>query len=485
MGFCKDVFTNQLRRKICIILLKMMKHTISLWIDFMEVFMREDNKMGTAPMLKLIISMSLPAVFSMLIQALYNIVDSIFVAQLGEGALTAVSLAFPVQTLIISVAVGTGIGINSLVSRRLGEKRQEEANSAATHGIILGLLSGIIFAILGFLFTRPFFEAFSDNKAIIDMGYSYTIVVTVLSFGSFVQINVEKALQATGNMIYPMIFQLVGAITNIILDPIMIFGLFGFPKLGVFGAALATVIGQILAMSLSLYVIFKRSHKVHVTFKKFKINFKTIKDIYAVGLPSMIMQSIASVLVVGLNSILISFSDAAVSVLGVYYKLQSFVFMPVFGLTQGVMPIMGYNFGAKNKHRLLSALKIGSVLAIIIMLSGTILFMAIPDKLLMLFNASEQMLELGTKALRTISLCFVPAALGIMFSTLFQALGQGRKSLYISILRQLVIILPVAYLLSKVGLNYVWYAFPIAEVFSFAVSTLFLSMIYKNTIKDL
>lgn len=463
----------------------MMKHTISLWIDYMEVFMREDNKMGTAPMLKLIISMSLPAVFSMLIQALYNIVDSIFVAQLGEGALTAVSLAFPVQTLIISVAVGTGVGINSLVSRRLGEKRQEEANSAATHGIILGLLSGIIFAILGFLFTKTFFQAFSDNKAIIDMGYSYTIVVTVLSFGSFIQINVEKALQATGNMIYPMIFQLVGAITNIILDPIMIFGLFGFPRLEVFGAALATVIGQILAMSLSLYVIFKRSHKVHVTFKKFKFNFKTIKDIYAVGLPSMIMQSIASVLIVGLNSILIAFSDAAVSVLGVYYKLQSFVFMPVFGLTQGVMPIMGYNFGAKNKHRLLSALKIGSVLAIIIMLSGTILFMAIPDKLLMLFNASEQMLELGTKALRTISLCFVPAALGIMFSTLFQALGQGRKSLYISVLRQLVIILPTAYLLSKIGLNYVWYAFPIAEVFSFAVSTLFLSMIYKNTIKDL
>ncbi len=485
MNFCKDVFTNQLRRKICIILLKMMKRTISPWVNYMEVFMGENNKMGTAPMLKLIISMSLPAMFSMLIQALYNIVDSMFVAQLGEGALTAVSLAFPVQTLIISVAVGTGIGINSLVSRRLGEKKQEEANSAATHGIILGLFSGIIFAILGFLFTRPFFQAFSDNKAIIDMGYSYTIVVTVLSFGSFVQINVEKALQATGNMIYPMVFQLVGAITNIILDPIMIFGLFGFPRLEVFGAALATVIGQILAMSLSLYVIFKKSHKVHVTFKKFKINFKTIKDIYAVGLPSMIMQSIASVLIVGLNSILIAFSEAAVSVLGVYYKLQSFVFMPVFGLTQGVMPIMGYNFGAKNKHRLLSALKIGTVLAMVIMLSGTILFMAIPDKLLMLFNASEQMLELGTKALRTISLCFVPAALGIMFSTLFQALGQGRKSLYISILRQLVIILPIAYLLSKIGLNYVWYAFPIAEVFSFAVSTLFLSMIYKNTIKDL
>lgn len=447
--------------------------------------MREDNKMGHAPMFSLILSMSIPAMFSMLIQALYNIVDSIFVAKLGEGALTAVSLAFPVQTLIIAVAVGTGVGINSLVSRRLGEKRQEEANSAATHGIILGLLSGVLFAILGVLFTRTFFEAFTDNAAIIDMGYQYTIVVTVLSFGSFVQINVEKCLQATGNMIYPMIFQLVGAITNIILDPIMIFGLFGFPKMGVFGAALATVIGQIFAMLLSLYVILKKSHLVHVTFKKFKFNFKIVKDIYAVGLPSMIMQSIGSVLVVGLNSILIAFSEAAVSVLGVYYKLQSFVFMPVFGLTQGVMPIMGYNYGAKNKERLLSALKIGIILAIIIITLGMIVFMSIPDKLLMLFNASDEMLELGTKALRTISLCFVPAALGIMFSTLFQALGQGRKSLYMSVLRQLVIILPSAYLLSKIGLNYVWYAFPIAEVFSFGVSILFFSIIYRKTIKSL
>ncbi len=444
-----------------------------------------ENKMGNTPMLKLIVSMSLPAMFSMLVQSLYNIVDSAFVAQLGEGALTAVSLAFPIQMLIISVAVGTGIGINSLVSRRLGEKNQAEANSAATHGILLGLFSGIIVAILGLLFTRFFFECFTNDKTMIDMGYSYIIIITTLSFGSFVQINIEKTLQATGNMIYPMIFQLVGAITNIILDPIMIFGLFGFPKLGVSGAAIATVIGQIFAMLLSLYVVFKKSHDVHITFKGFKLNFKTIKNIYAVGFPSMVMQSIGSVLIVGLNSILITFSDAAVSVLGIYYKLQSFIFMPVFGLTQGVMPIMGYNYGAKNKHRLLSALKIGSVIAILIMLIGTILFMSIPDKLLMIFNASEQMLEIGVKALRTISLCFVPAAIGIMFSTLFQAIGQGHKSLYISILRQLVIILPAAYLLSKIGLYYVWYSFPIAEVFSLMVSVIFLSMIYKKTIKNL
>ncbi len=444
-----------------------------------------ENKMGNTPMLKLIVSMSLPAMFSMLVQSLYNIVDSAFVAQLGEEALTAVSLAFPIQILIISVAVGTGIGLNSLVSRRLGEKNQAEANSAATHGILLGLFSGIVVAILGLLFTRFFFECFTNDKKMIDMGYSYIIVITTLSFGSFVQINIEKTLQATGNMIYPMIFQLTGAITNIILDPIMIFGLFGFPKLGVSGAAIATVIGQIFAMLLSLYVVFKKSHAVHITFKGFKLNSKTIKNIYAVGFPSMVMQSIGSVLIVGLNSILITFSDAAVSVLGIYYKLQSFIFMPVFGLTQGVMPIMGYNYGAKNKHRLLSALKIGSIIAILIMLLGTILFISIPDKLLMIFNASEQMLEIGVKALRTISLCFVPAAIGIMFSTLFQAIGQGHKSLYISILRQLVVILPVAYLLSKIGLYYIWYSFPIAEVFSLMVSVIFLSLIYKKTIKKL
>ena len=445
----------------------------------------KENKMGTAPMLQLIASMSLPAMLSMLVQSLYNIVDSMFVAQLGEAALTSVSLAFPIQMLIVSVAVGTGVGINSLVSRRLGEKNQAEADSAATHGIILGLFSWAVFAILGILFTRLFFTSFTNNQEIIDMGYSYIIVVTTFSFGSFVQINIEKTLQATGNMIYPMMFHLTGAITNIILDPILIFGLFGFPKLGVLGAAIATVIGQILAMSFAVFVVFKKSHAVHITFKNFKLNKKTIKNIYAVGFPSMVMQSIGSVLIVGLNSILIAFSDAAVSVLGVYYKLQSFIFMPVFGLTQGVMPIMGYNFGAKNKTRLLSALKIGTIVAIAIMLFGTILFVSIPDKLLMIFNASEEMMHIGTWALRTISICFVPAAIGILFSTLFQAVGQGKKSLYISVLRQLVIILPVAYILSKAGVNYVWFAFPIAEIFSLIVSIVFLISLYKKTLKTL
>lgn len=441
------------------------------------------NKMGTEPVLKLIISMSLPAMFSMLVQALYNIVDSMFVAQLGQSALTSVSLAFPVQMLLLAVAIGTAVGLNSVISRRLGEKKQEEADQIATHGIVLAIVSGLVFAILGILFTRTFFQSFTDDAEIINMGYNYVIIVSTMSFCSFIQINLEKTLQATGNMHYPMLIQLVGAVTNIILDPIMIFGLLGFPKLGVTGAAIATVTGQFLAMLFGVYIIVKKDHDIRISFKGFKLNFKYIKDIYAVGFPSMVMQAIGSVLVVGLNGILIAFSNAAVSVLGVYFKLQSFVFMPVFGLTQGVMPILGYNYGARNKERLISALKYGTIIAIIIMVIGTAIFMAIPDKLLMIFNASDEMLEIGTKALTIISLCFIPAAIGIMFSTLFQSIGHGVKSLYVSLLRQLVVILPVAYLLSKFGLHYVWYSFPIAELISLIVSIILFASVYKNTLR--
>ena len=445
----------------------------------------KENKMGTTPMLKLIISMSLPAMFSMLIQALYNIVDSMFVAQIGEKALSAVSLAFPIQMLLISVGVGTGVGINSLVSRRLGERRRDEASSAATHGIVLGLISWAVFAILGVCFTRMFFQMYTTDAELIQMGCDYLYIVTIFSFGSFVQINLEKALQATGNMIYPMLFQLTGAITNIILDPIMIFGLLGFPKMGVMGAAVATVIGQILAMVFAVIIAFVKNHEVHITFKNFRLNGKTIRDIYAVGVPSIIMQAIGSVLVTALNMILAMFSQTAVAVLGVYYKLQSFVFMPVFGLTQGVMPIMGYSYGARNKKRLQSARKICGVIAIVIMALGTALFWLAPEPLLGLFSPSADMIRIGVGALRTISLCFIPAALGITYSTLFQAIGKGVNSLIISVLRQLVVILPAAYLLSLIGLDFVWYAFPIAEGVSLVVSLLLYWRVYEKQIKNL
>jgi len=442
-------------------------------------------KMGTTPVLRLIFSMSLPAMFSMFIQSMYNIVDSIYVSQIGMEALTAISLAFPLQTLMIAVAVGTGVGVNSLVSRRLGEGRYDEASSAATHGVVLAFFSWIIFAILGVFLTRPFFEMFSDKPIVISMGCDYVYIVMIFSFGVFIQIVLEKTLQATGNMIYPMFFQLTGAITNIILDPILIFGLYGVPELGVKGAAIATVIGQIFALIFSIIVVVTKKHSVKISLKGFRFNGRTIKEIYTVGLPSIIMQSIGSLLVGSLNAILATFSEAAVSVLGVYYKLQSFVFMPVFGLTQGVMPIMGYNFGARNKKRLLDALKFGCIIASIIMAIGTAVLMLFPENLLMIFNASDELIEIGIPALRIISLCFMGAALGIMFSTLFQALGAGIYSLIVSALRQLVIILPVAYVLSKAGLIYVWYSFPIAEVVSFIISISLFKRLYNLKIKNL
>ncbi|GAA0680016.1 MATE family efflux transporter [Clostridium cadaveris] len=447
--------------------------------------MGKQNKMGTTPIFKLIVTMSLPAMFSMLIQSLYNIVDSMFVAQIGEEALTAVSLAFPIQMLIIAVAVGTGIGINSLVSRKLGERRKDEASKAATHGILLGVFSWMVFALFGVFFSKTFFSMFTTNPIVYEMGYNYLSIVTIFSFGIFVEINLEKTLQATGNMIYPMVFQLIGAVINIILDPIFIFGLFGVPAFGVKGAAIATVLGQIISMIFAMYIVFTKNHDVHISFKNFKFSGRTVKNIYSVGFPSIVMQSISSVLVIGLNSILISFSESAVSVLGVYYKLQSFVFMPVFGLTQGIMPIMGYNFGARDKNRIIDALKIGLYIALIIMMCGTALFSLIPNKLLMIFNASPEMLSIGVPALRIISICFIPAAVGILLSTLFQAVGSGMNSLIVSVLRQLVIILPSAYILSKIGLTYVWLAFPIAEVAASIVSACMFIKLYKEQLRDL
>lgn len=445
----------------------------------------KDNKMGHAPMLRLIISMSLPAMFSMLVQALYNIVDSYYVAQVSENALTAVSLAFPIQLLMISVAVGTGVGINSFISRKLGERQQALADSAATHGILLALFSWVIFALIGVFVSRPFFECFTNIPEIIEMGTQYVSICCIFSFGVFVEVNFEKTLQATGNMIYPMLFQLVGAITNIILDPIFIFGWFGLPAMGVAGAAIATVIGQIVSMVFAVIIVFVKDHDIHISFRGFKFNWGVVKNIYAVGLPSIVMQSIGSVMSICMNAILISFTETAVAVFGVYFKLQSFIFMPVFGLTQGIMPIMGYNFGARNKARLMSALKIGGVIALLIMALGTALFCAAPEFLLGIFNASDKMLEIGVPALRLISICFIPAALGIIFSTLFQAVGKGSYSLIISVLRQLVILVPAAFLLSNAGLFYVWFAFPAAEIFSLLASIFLFWRLRHRTLRPL
>ncbi|MGN0550392.1 MAG: MATE family efflux transporter [Acutalibacteraceae bacterium] len=443
------------------------------------------GKMGSAPMFKLIMSMSLPSMFSMIIQALYNVVDSMFVAMVSTDALTAVSIAFPIQMLIISTAVGTGIGINSLVSRKLGEGNREEADSAATHGIVLGIFSWIVFMIVGFTVVNPFFSAYTSDVAIFNMGTQYLSCCMFFSFGVFIELNIEKALQATGNMVFPMLFMLSGAVTNIILDPMFIFGIGFFPKLGVLGAAVATVIGQIVSMIFAVIVIFKTKQDVKVHFKGFKLSGKTIKNIYAVGVPSIIMQSICSVMLLGMNAILIVFSNTAVSVLGVYYKLQSLIFMPVFGLTHGVMPIMGYNYGAKNKKRLLSALKYGTLIAAVIMAVGTAVFMLFPGELLKLFSATDEMLKIGEKALRIISLNFIPAAIGIMITSMFQAIGKGIRSMFISFMRQLVILLPAAYLLSFIGLDEVWLAFPISEAVSLVLAIVIFIQLLRTDLKRL
>lgn len=448
---------------------------------------KKENKMGTAPMLKLIISMSVPSMLSMLIQALYNVVDGIFVANYSHTGLEAVNLAYPMQMLLISVGVGTAVGTNSLVSRRLGAKKFEEANSAATHGILLAFFSWLVFLVISFTLIKPFVNLMGADGEVAKDCVTYLSIVMTASLGMFVQTSCEKILQATGNMIFPMMFQLTGAIINIIFDPLLIFGIGIFPEMGVAGAAIATVGGQIIAMIFSVCVLFLKKHDVHVTFKNFKFDRKIVGEIYKVGVPSMIMQSIGSVLVSALNVILMGIgSGTAVNVFGIYFKLQSFVFMPVFGLNQGLMPIMGYSYGAKNRKRLMQALKIGIVIALCIMAMGMILFMTLPHVLLGLFNPNEAMLQMGIPALRIISLCFLFAAVGIVISTLFQAVGNGVYSMTVSIMRQLVLILPVAYILSRfLGVLGVWLAFPIAEAGGLTTSIIFFTHIYKNRIKGL
>ena len=446
----------------------------------------QTNKMGTKPIFPLLITMSLPAILSMTVQAMYNIVDSYFVAKISENALTAVSLAFPIQNLIIAFACGIGVGVNSLLARKLGEGKDREAGDVAVHGLILSVLVAIVFALLGWLFSGAFFRAFTDIPDILEMGESYLSIVCIFSFGVFIEIIFEKTLQATGNMIWPMIFQLIGAITNIILDPIFIFGYCGMPKMGVTGAAVATVAGQILSAVVAAVVMFTQKHAVKLHFRGFRMHGEMVRDICAVGVPSTIMMSISSIMTTLMNSILISFTETAVAVFGVYFKLQSLIFMPVFGVTNGCMPIMGYNYGARKRKRLMATLWYGILVCGAIMAVGTAIFLVIPDQMLLLFNASAEMVKIGVPALRIICLCFIPAALGIMFSTLFQAVGNGLYSLIVSVLRQLVALVPLAYLLSKIGgLMLLWYSFPLAEIVSLIASLLLMRHLYKKNIRGL
>ena len=402
-----------------------------------------ENKMGTMPVRKLLLSMAWPAILSMTINALYNVVDSIFVSRVSEDALTAVSIVNPVQMMIIALAVGSGVGINSLIARRLGAKNQEEADKAAS--IRIGLFNYLVFLIIGVFLTKAFVSGYADEGSYIyESACQYLAIVCIGSLFTNIEIVLEKVLQSTGNMVAPMICSLTGAIVNVILDPILIFGYFGLPRMEVAGAALATVTGQFFSMIVAIIIIVRGEHLVNIRFRGFKIDWKVVKDIYKVGFPSIVMQSIASVMVIFYNMILVAYSTTAVAVLGIYFKVQSFVFMPVFGLNQGAMPIMGYNYGARNKERLMKTYKEAFKVAVIVMALGTLLFQLCPELILKMFDASSDMLAIGVPALRLISICFIPAAFGIITGTLFQGTGHGMLSLYGSLIRQLLGILPLA-----------------------------------------
>ncbi|RHR29440.1 MATE family efflux transporter [Clostridium sp. AF19-22AC] len=452
----------------------------------MEKPLQQENKMGVMPVPKLLITMSLPMVISMLVQALYNVVDSVFVAKINEAALTAVSLAFPVQNLMIAISAGTGVGINALLSRHLGEKKFEEANNVARNGIFLGMASYIVMALIGLFGSHLFFTVQTNDPVIIRYGTQYMLIITIVSVGIFMQITFERLMQSTGRTIYNMITQGTGAVINIVLDPILIFGLFGLPRMEVAGAALATVIGQLVAVCMSLYFNCRKNPELNINMKGFRPDRTIIANIYKVGVPSIIMQSIGSVMVFGMNKILLIFSSTAAAVFGVYFKLQSFIFMPVFGLNNGMIPIVAYNYGARDKKRIMKTINLSVMIAVGIMILGLAIFQIFPAQLLRLFDASEHMLEIGVPALRIISLSFIFAGYCIIVGSAFQALGNGVYSLIVSVARQLFVILPVAYLFAELfGLHMVWWAIPIAEIVSVVLSSLLFKRIIRQKVKPL
>ena len=444
-----------------------------------------ENKMGTMPIGKLLFNMSLPMMISMLVQALYNIVDSIFVAKLSENALTAVSLAFPLQTLLIAVGTGTGVGMNALLSKSLGEKNFKKANATASNAAVLYFFSYLVFFILGFTIVRPFYASQIGNadQEIMELGIKYLSTVMIFSFGLLAQVFFERLLTSTGRTIFSMTSQLTGAITNIILDPILIFGLLGAPKMGVTGAAVATVIGQCVAALVAGFCNYRYNHDVKLKFHGFRLDFHIIGTIYAVGIPTIIMQSIGSVMTYCMNRILIEFSSTATAVFGVYFKLQSFFFMPVFGLNNGITPIIAYNYGAGQRKRMLKTIKLSMLVAFCLTFIGFLCFEGIPQILLSLFNASDDMLAIGIPALRIIGIHYLIAWFCIVSGTVFQALGKAFFSMIVSIMRQLFVLIPAAYILAKLGgLHVVWWSFPIAEVISLMVSSFFLVRINRTII---
>ena len=446
-----------------------------------------ENKMGVMPVGRLIVSMSLPIMASMLVQALYNVVDSMFVSRIDEHALTALSMAFPIQNLMIAVAVGLGVGLNAVLSRALGAKDEKSVNRAAVNGMFLLGLCGAAFMLAGMVIVRPFFEAQTDISTIVEYGVTYTSIVMIGCFGLFMQILFERLLQSTGRSVLTMFTQGLGALINIVLDPILIFGLFGLPKMGVAGAALATIIGQWAGAFMGLYLNLKKNPEVTLSLRGFRPHRATLGRILSIGVPSVIMQSIGSVMTFCMNQILIVFSSTAVAVFGVYFKLQSFIFMPVFGLNNGTVPIVAYSYGARRADRMMKTIRYGVTAAFVIMTCGAALFIAAPNHLLSIFDASEEMLRMGVPALRRIAIHFPIAAICIGMGSVFQALGFSFYSMINSIVRQLVVLIPCAYLLGKVtgSVDSVWWAFIAAEIVSLILTVVFFRKIHRDVIQKL
>lgn len=442
--------------------------------------------MGYMPIFKLVVNMSLPMIISMLVQALYNVVDSMFVSRVSENALTAVSLAFPAQNLMIGVATGTAVGVNALLSKSLGEKNYKRANQIAENGIFLSFIGFLIFLIFGLFGTEVFFRTQTDIEDIISSGVDYLRVCSCFSFGIFGQIIFERLMQSTGRTFYTMITQGVGAIINIVLDPIFIFGYFGLPAMGAKGAAIATVIGQIIAFIIAVILNKKKNTDIDLKLKEFRPNLKIIGRIYSIGIPSIIMVAVGSIMTFSINKIVIAFTETAAAVFGVYFKLQSFVFMPLFGMNNGVIPIISFNYGARNKQRVMKTIGVAILFALFFMAIGLAAMQILPKELLSIFNASDQMIKIGVPALKTISISYIFAGFSVVLISVFQAFGKGLFSMSISIARQLVVLVPCAYLFSKTGeLDNVWWAFPIAEVMSVLVAGAFFIYLYKKVITKL
>ncbi len=448
----------------------------------------KENKMGVMPIGRLLINMSLPMIIAMIVQALYNVVDSIYVSRISESAVTALSLAFPVQNIMIGFATGVGVGVNALLSKSLGEGDQKTAGLAAGNGFFLVAVATVLFALFGFFGARPYFEMQSEVAETVNGGTVYTSVCCLLSAGIFVEILCERLLQSTGRTFYTLITQGTGAVLNIILDPVFIFGApwLGIAPMGIAGAAVATVIGQWVAAVLAVIFNFKCNPEVQFSFRDLIPSGRVLRVVLTVGVPSIIMVAIGSVMNFSMNQILQDFSETATGVFGIYFKLQSFFFMPLFGLNNGTVSIVAYNYGARKPERITGTLKLACIIAMGIMIVGLLIFQVAPDMLLSIFNPSDEFLHIGRSALRQISWAFPMAAIGIALTAGFQALGNGSYASIISLCRQMVVLLPAAYLLSLTGqVNNVWWAFPIAEVASLTISLLFFLRIYSRKIKPL